>query len=226
LEVGAVVGRSSDGPLSVAEAHDAIFGYVLLNDWSARDIQAWEYRPLGPFQGKATATTIGPWIVTALALEPFRVPTPPPAVELLPHLREPFATLHDVDLEVELATGEGEATVVTRTNLREMSWSAAQQLAHHASSGCPMRVGDLLGSGTVSGGRMGERGSLLELSRGGRAPIRVGGALRGFLEDGDVVTLRGAAEGDGMLLGFGACTGQVLPARPFGAWDDPSVNRR
>jgi fumarylacetoacetase len=219
LEMGAVVGRASEGMVSVAEADEMIFGYVLLNDWSARDIQAWEYQPLGPFQAKATATTISPWIVMAAALEPFRVPTPPREVALLPHLQEPGPMLYDIALEVALTPQGGAETVISRTNYREMYYSAAQQLAHHTTSGCPMNVGDLLGSGTISGPTKDSRGSLLELSWGGKEPLAIAGGSRSFLEDGDRLTLRGHAQGDGYRIGFGDCTGQVLPAHanPVGA---------
>ncbi|WP_102108002.1 fumarylacetoacetase [Oceaniglobus roseus] len=215
LEMGAIVGQPSDGPITVAEAFDNIFGYVLLNDWSARDIQAWEYQPLGPFQAKATATTISPWIVTAAALEPFRIPTPAREVPLLPYLAEPAPMLYDITLEVGLTPEGGQETVLSRTNVRELYYSAAQQLAHHTSSGCPMRVGDLLGSGTISGADPDARGSLLEMSWGGKAPITLDtGESRSFIEDGDTLTLRGAALGKGYRIGFGACSGQVRPARP------------
>jgi fumarylacetoacetase len=213
LELGAVVGQPSDGPLSVAEAFDAIFGYVLLNDWSARDIQAWEYQPLGPFQSKATATTISPWIVTAAALEPFRVPTPSREVPLLPYLNEPGPMLYDIALEVGLAPAGAREVIIARTNSDQLYYSAAQQLAHHSACGCPMRVGDLLGSGTISGPTPDSRGSLLELSWGGRDPIPVGDQTRTFLQDGDTVTLRGAAHGDGYRVGFGACRGTLCAAR-------------
>ncbi len=219
LEMGAVVGRASEGMVSVAEADAMIFGYVLLNDWSARDIQAWEYQPLGPFQAKATATTISPWIVMRAALEPFRVPTPPREVPLLPHLQEPGPMLYDIALEVAMQPPGGRETVISRTNYREMYYSAAQQLAHHTTSGCPMNVGDLLGSGTISGPVKESRGSLLELSWGGKEPVAIAGGSRSFLEDGDTLTLRGHAQGDGYRIGFGDCTGQVQPAHanPVGA---------
>ncbi|PHP27712.1 fumarylacetoacetase [Limimaricola cinnabarinus] len=213
LEMGAIVGQPSERPLSVAEAFDNIFGYVLLNDWSARDIQAWEYQPLGPFQAKATATTISPWIVTAAALEPFRADTPDREVPLLDYLNEPGPMLYDIDLEVGLTPEGREETVICRTNYREMYYSAPQQLAHHSSSGCPMRVGDLLGSGTISGPERGNRGSLLELSWGGKEPVEIAGGTRSFIEDGDVLTLRGHARGQGYRVGFGACVGQVLGDR-------------
>ena len=211
--MGAIVGVPSEGPVSVDEADEMIFGYVLLNDWSARDIQAWEYQPLGPFQAKATATSISPWIVTKAALEGFRVSTPPREVPLLPHIADTTPMLYDIDLEVALAP-EGKAeTVLSRTNYREMYYSAAQQLAHHSTSGCPMSVGDLLGSGTISGPVKESRGSLLELSWGGKEPLTLDtGETRSFLEDGDTLILRGAAQGDGFKIGFGECTGQILPA--------------
>jgi fumarylacetoacetase len=205
--------------VSVAEADAMIFGHVLLNDWSARDIQAWEYQPLGPFQSKATATTISPWIVTRAALEPFRTGTPERERPLLPYLHEPGPMLHDIDLEIALAPAGAAETVIARTNYREMYYSAAQQLAHHTSAGCPMRVGDLLGSGTISGPERENRGSLLELSWGGTEPVPLAtGETRSFLEDGDRLTLRGAAQGDGYRIGFGECTGQILPAVERPGW--------
>ena len=212
LEMGAVVGMPSDGPVSVAEADAMIFGYVLLNDWSARDIQAWEYQPLGPFQSKATATTISPWIVTRAALEPFRTATPPREVPLLAHLQEPGPMLYDIALEVALTPEGGAETVISRTNYAEMYYSAPQQLAHHTTSGCVMNVGDLLGSGTISGPDKGSQGSLLELSWGGKEPFVIAGGTRSFIEDNDTLTLRGHAQGDGYRIGFGACAGKVIPA--------------
>ncbi|WP_170328689.1 fumarylacetoacetase [Ruegeria arenilitoris] len=213
LEMGAIVGQPSNGPVSVQQADDMIFGYVLLNDWSARDIQAWEYQPLGPFQAKATATTISPWIVTKAALEPFRTSTPEREKELLPYLQEPGPMLYDIALEVGLAPEGTTESVIARTNYNEMYYSAAQQLAHHTTSGCPMRVGDLLGSGTISGPEKENRGSLLELSWGGKEPLTLdSGEARSFLEDGDTLTLRGAAHGNGYRIGFGPCTGTLLAA--------------
>lgn len=213
LELGAVVGTASDGPVTVDEADGMIFGYVLLNDWSARDIQAWEYQPLGPFQAKATATTISPWIVTRAALEPFRVSTPKREVELLDHLKDTGPMLYDIDLKVTLAPEGQPATTIAQTNYRELYYSAAQQLAHHSTSGCPMTPGDLLGSGTISGAEKHQRGSLLELSWGGKEPMTLDtGETRSFLEDGDTLTLEGQANGDGYTIGFGPCTGTLLPA--------------
>ena len=214
LELGAVVGvPSTHGqPVTVTEADDMIFGYVLLNDWSARDIQAWEYQPLGPFQSKATATTISAWLVMKAALEPFRTPTPPREVPLLPHLHEPRPMLYDIALEVGLRPDGGPETVIARTNYSEMYYSAAQQLAHHTTSGCAMNTGDLLGSGTISGPTKDSRGSLLELSWGGREPFAIKGGTRTFIEDNDTVTLRGQCKGNGYTIGFGECTGKVLAA--------------
>jgi fumarylacetoacetase len=212
LEIGAVVGTGSDGPVTVAEADAMIFGYVLLNDWSARDIQAWEYQPLGPFQAKSTATTISPWIVMKAALEPFRTATPPREIPLLPHLHEPGPMLYDIALQVGLTPQDGPETLISRTNMRELYYSAAQQLAHHTTCGCPMTPGDLLGSGTISGPTKDSRGSLLELSWGGKDPIPLAQGTRTFIEDNDTLTLYGQAQGDGYTIGFGICVGQVIPA--------------
>ncbi|MGL5010846.1 MAG: fumarylacetoacetase [Paracoccaceae bacterium] len=216
LELGAVVGTGSEGMVSVGQADAMIFGYVLLNDWSARDIQAWEYQPLGPFQAKATATTISPWIVMTAALEPFRMAGPACDVPLLPHLVAPGPLLYDIGLEVGLRPEGGRETVIARTNYGEMYYAAAQQLAHHTTSGCPMNTGDLLGSGTISGPARENRGSLLELSWGGKEPLSIEGGSRSFIEDGDTVMLRGQAVGQGYRIGFGDCAGQVVAA-----FDDP-----
>ncbi len=214
LEMGAIVGQRSDRPVSVAQADGMIFGYVLLNDWSARDIQAWEYQPLGPFQAKATATSISPWIVTKAALEPFRCPTPERERELLPYLREPGPMLYDIALTVSIQPERAaRPTIVARTNYREIYYSFQQQLAHHTTAGAPMNVGDLLGSGTISGPSKPERGSLLELSWGGREPLTLDtGESRSFIEDGDTLTISGMANGDGYRIGFGECVGRVVAA--------------
>ncbi|MGI9434412.1 MAG: fumarylacetoacetase [Geminicoccaceae bacterium] len=213
LEMGAIVGTASRRPVTVQEADDMIFGYVLLNDWSARDIQAFEYQPLGPFQAKATATSISPWIVTAAALAPFRCDTPAREKELLDHLKDCGPMLFDIELSVTLTPKGGVGQEVASTNYNEMYYSAAQQLAHHSTSGCPMNVGDLLGSGTISGPEKSNRGSFLELSWGGKEPLTLkDGEIRSFLEDGDTATLHGQARGEGYTIGFGACTGTILPA--------------
>lgn len=218
LEMGAVVGGSNTlgQPITVGEADDMIFGYVLLNDWSARDIQAWEYQPLGPFQAKAFATSISPWIVTTAALEPFRTSTPDREKDLLPYLQEPKPMLFDIDLSVSMVPQGGSETTIAATNYNQMYYSAAQQLAHHASSGCAMSAGDLLGSGTISGPEKSERGSLLEITWGGKEPMTLDtGETRTFIEDGDTLTLHGTAKGDGFQIGFGTCTGTILPAPKF-----------
>ncbi len=216
LEMGAVVGTASTmgQPVSVDEADAMIFGYVIVNDWSVRDIQAWEYQPLGPFQAKAFATSISPWIVSRAALEPFRVSTPDREKQLLPHLQENGPMLYDVELEVAMQpAGADVETIISRTNYREMYYSAAQQLAHHSSSGCAMNCGDLLGSGTISGPEKSSLGSLLEISWGGKEPLTLdSGETRTFIEDGDRMTLRGHAQGDGYRIGFGECTAAILPA--------------
>lgn len=210
LELGAVVGADSamGERLSVDDAEAAIFGYVLLNDWSARDVQAWEYQPLGPFQAKALGTTIGAWVVTQAALEPFRSAGAERVNPLLPYLAESRPGLYDLDIGWTL-----NGQVMGRTNYNVMYYSSAQQLAHHTSSGCPMRAGDLLGSGTISGPAPDQTGALLEMTQGGRQPVSVNGESRTFLQDGDEVTLFAEARGDGYRIGFGPCTGAILPAR-------------
>jgi fumarylacetoacetase len=222
LELGAIVGTASPlGKLvTIAEADEMIFGYVLLNDWSARDIQAWEYQPLGPFQSKAFATTIGAWVVAREALEPFRVAAPEREKPLLPYLTERGPHNFDIHLEATLKPGgEKEATAICQTNAKHLYYSAAQQLTHHAVSGCAMCVGDLLGSGTISGATRDSLGCLLEITRGGRDPLNLkGGAARSFLEDGDTVTIKGWCEGKGHRIGFGDCTGTIMPSAPEPVW--------
>jgi fumarylacetoacetase len=227
LEVGVVVGTGNapGRPLTMDEAADAWFGLVLLNDWSARDVQAWEYQPLGPFLSKNFATTISPWIVTAEALAPHRVPFVRPAGEPapLPYLDAAGDRARgalDLTLEVRLQTARmrerGEAPVaLMHGNFRDAYWTVAQMVCHHASNGCNLQSGDLLGSGTQSGPREGQGGSLLELTQGGRQPITLpNGEQRTFLLDGDTIELRGHAGGDARTrrIGFGRCAGTVLPA--------------
>ena len=213
LEMGAIVGKGSNGPVSVDQADDMIFGYVILNDWSARDIQAWEYVPLGPFQAKATATSISPWIVTKDALEPFRCSTPKREYELLPYLKDTKPMLYDIELSTYIQTQKSNELALSTTNFSEMYYSSAQQIAHHTSSGCPMNVCDLIGSGTISGEEKSQRGSMLELSWGGKEPIKLeNNETRTFLEDGDILTLRGQCNGSNYSIGFGTCSGKILPA--------------
>jgi fumarylacetoacetase len=216
LEMGCIIGQPSNMGEMIGEAKAAemIFGFVLLNDWSARDIQQWEYVPLGPFQAKAFATSISPWVVTREALEPFCVPGPEQSPAPLPYLRQSKPSNFDIELEVCLRAGQmGEFARISRTNFKYMYWSSAQQLMHHASSGCAMNVGDLLGSGTISGPEKTQRGSLLELSWNGTEPLELpGGIRRSFLEDGDSLAIRGWCEGDGYRIGFGEVEGTIAPA--------------
>jgi fumarylacetoacetase len=216
LEMGAVVGqRSPMGEmLTEAPAEQMIFGFVLLNDWSARDIQQWEYVPLGPFQGKAFATSISPWIVTREALEPFRVHGPGQDPAPLPYLQQMQPNNYDLQLDVGLRAAQmNESLRICRTNFKYMYWSSVQQLVHHASSGCAMNIGDLLGSGTISGPEKDQRGSLLEISWNGTEPIELPGDIkRTFLEDGDSLSFHGWCQGDGYRVGFGEVEGTILPA--------------
>lgn len=213
LELGAVVGTPNPmgTRVSTATAYSNIFGYVLLNDWSARDIQTWEYQPLGPFQSKAFGTSISPWVVTREALEPFRVSPPAREVPLLPYLEETSPNNFDIDLKVELHTSAGNSALICETNYKYMYYSAAQQLAHHSSSGCSLETGDLLGSGTISGPINGSFGSLLELTTNGQNPLSIGTEQRSFLEDGDRVLINGVCRGE-YRIGFGCCEGQILSA--------------
>ena len=217
LEMAFVVGEGNalGEPIAVEKAEAHIFGLVLLNDWSARDIQQWEYVPLGPFNSKSFATSISPWIVTLDALEPFRVAGPPQDPAPLPYLAQCGAHGFDIALEVALAPSGGEAITIARTNARHLYWSMAQQLAHHTVSGCNTRIGDLMASGTISGPTPESRGSLLELAWNGQKPLALaGGAERSFLEDGDEVAMTGWCQGDGYRVGFGEVRGWVVPARP------------
>ncbi len=217
LEMGAIVGLPTEmgQTLTVDEAEEHIFGYVLLNDWSARDIQAWESHPLGPFQGKAFGTSISPWIVTRAALEPFSTAGPVRERTLLPYLTESRPMLHDIALEAEIRpAAQRKATIITRSNFRNLYYSPAQLLAHHACGGCQMETGDLLGTGTISGVERQSWASLLELSSGGKEAITLDtGETRYFLEDGDTLTLRAWAGRDDLRVGFGECTGTILPAK-------------
>jgi fumarylacetoacetase len=216
LETAFIVGEGNalGEPIPVSEAERHIFGMVLMNDWSARDIQQWEYVPLGPFNSKGFATSISPWVVTLDALEPFRVENPAQDPEPLPYLHHGGKASVDLHLEVALLPeGTAEATTICRTNFRHMYWSMAQQLAHHTVSGCNTRVGDLMGSGTISGPEPDSFGSLLELTWNGQRPLALtGGGERSFLEDGDDVAITGWCQGDGYRVGFGSVTGRITPA--------------
>jgi fumarylacetoacetase len=219
LELGIFVGTGNalGEPKTMAEAEEDWFGMVLLNDWSARDIQAWEYQPLGPFLAKSFATTISPWVVTQEALAPYRVPFAHPDGEPqpLPYLDSPFnraAGAIDIALEVWLKTKAMAAPQkLMQSNARDAWWTVAQLLTHHSSNGCNLGTGDLLGSGTLSGPAPGQGGSLLELTNGGKTPLTLaGGETRVFLQDGDTVILRAHCGGAGKArIGFGVCAGTV-----------------
>jgi fumarylacetoacetase len=217
LETGFIIGRGNalGEPIACEDAEAHIFGMVLLNDWSARDIQQWEYVPLGPFNSKGFATTISPWIVTLDALEPFRTATPAQEPQPLEYLRHAGDHAFDIELEVTLRPeGAHKATTISRTNFKLMYWSMAQQLAHHTVAGCNTRVGDLMGSGTISGPTPDSCGSLLESTWNGQRPVKLDeGGERAFLQDGDEITLRGWGQGTGYRVGFGTCAGQILAAR-------------
>ena len=219
LETGFIVGKATalGETIAIEEAESHIFGMVLLNDWSARDIQQWEYVPLGPFNAKTFGTSISPWVVTLEALEPFRCASPIQEPQPLPYLRENTANNYDIHLQVAIAAA-GSETVISNTNFKYMYWSMMQQLTHHSITGCNMRVGDLMGSGTISGPEKDSRGSLLELTWNTTEPLTlVNGEQRGFLEDGDTVIMRGHCQKDGLRIGFGEVRGTVLPAKTF-AW--------
>lgn len=217
LELGAFLckGNEMGQPIPISEADDHIFGLVLLNDWSARDIQMWEYVPLGPFNAKNFGSTVSPWVVLTDALEPFRSEGIQNDTELLAYLKEPKEkNLYDIQLEVDLKTGSGETAMISRTNGNNLLFSFTQMLTHHCVGGCKMNVGDLLGSGTISGTEAGSRGALLEMTENGKNPVKLDdGEERTFLQDGDEVTLRGwCGREDGALVGFGECGGRIEPA--------------
>lgn len=215
LETAFLIGPPNElgEPIPVERATDHIFGLVLMNDWSARDIQTWEYQPLGPFLAKNFCTSISPWVVTLEALEPFRRPLPVQEPEPFPYLRAPRDFLFDIQLEAQIQTAKMDAPqTITRSNCRNLYWSIAQQLAHHTVGGCNLQPGDLLASGTISGPEEEARGSLLELTWRGANPLQLsGGETRKWLEDGDRLTITGWSEGAGYRVGFGEVTGRVLP---------------
>jgi fumarylacetoacetase len=227
LELGIFVGPGNalGEPVPIGAAEDHVFGLCLLNDWSARDIQGWEYQPLGPFLSKNFASTVSPWVVTLEALAPFRVPFERPAGDPRPlpyldseHNRREGAL--DIRLEVELRTASAQAAgrpgaTLCRTSYRHAYWTIGQLVTHHTVNGCNLQPGDLFGSGTLSGPTAGEAGALIELTQGGRNPLQLpDGEQRTWLEDGDTVVLRGWCERDGAArIGFGECAGTVLPAR-------------
>ncbi len=214
LELGAFLGPGNPlgEPIPIEQAEQHMVGVCLLNDWSARDIQRWEYQPLGPFLAKNFATSISPWVITAEALEPFRVPAKEHDVETLPYLEAHGEGAFDITLEVWLRTAKTESPIrISRASFQEMYWTLGQMIAHHASNGCPLRPGDLIASGTVSGPEKENRGCLLELTWKGSEPLSLpGGETRLFLEDGDTVILTGYCQRDGFArIGLGDCRGTV-----------------
>ncbi|MUG33430.1 fumarylacetoacetase [Psychrobacter sanguinis] len=220
LETAFVVGKPNHigQPISIDDAWEHIFGMVLLNDWSARDIQKWEYVPLGPFNAKTFASSISPWIVTLDALAPFKTDLPVQEPKPLAYLREHNSdTTYDINLSVEiLAEKADEPTVVCNTNFKHMYWSMAQQLTHHTISGCSVQVGDLMGSGTISGPTPDSYGSMLEIAWNATKPVTLSnGETRTFIEDGDTVIMKGYSEKDGIRVGFGEVRGTLLPALDF-----------
>ncbi|MBK8491500.1 MAG: fumarylacetoacetase [Saprospirales bacterium] len=215
LEMAFVVGQPTQMGQSIPmkEAEDYIFGMMLFNDWSARDIQKWEYVPLGPFLGKNFASTVSPWVVTLDALEPFRVTGPAQEPPPLPYLHFQEKKNYDIQLEVAIRTEGGAEKTVSHSNFKYMYWNMCQQLVHHTVNGCNVRVGDLCASGTISGPTPDSYGSMLELAWKGTRPIEMpDGSRRTFIQDGDSVILRGWAEKEGLRIGFGEATGRVLPA--------------
>jgi len=220
LETAFVVGKGNSigQPIAVDHASDHIFGMVLLNDWSARDIQKWEYVPLGPFNAKTFASEVSPWIVTMDALAPFKTACPTQEPKPLAYLNETDSNnSFDINLSVELLPENAEsATVICETNFKYMYWSMAQQLTHHTITGCKVEVGDMMGSGTISGPTPDSYGSMLEIAWNATKPVTLkGGETRSFIEDGDTVIMKGYSEKDGIRVGFGEVRGKVLPALSF-----------
>ena len=199
--------------VSTAEAEDAIFGMLIFNDWSARDIQSWEYVPLGPFLGKNFASSVSPWIVTLEALEPFRVASPKQEPEVLDYLKFEGDKNFDINLEVYIRPENGTDQCISESNYKFMYWNMAQQLAHHTVNGCNLEVGDMYASGTISGTDPKSYGSMLELSWRGEKPIELNdGQTRKFIEDNDTITMKAWAQKGDIRVGFGEVTGKILPA--------------
>lgn len=216
LEVATVIGKANEigDSIDVNAAEDYVFGFQLLNDWSARDIQKWEYVPLGPFLAKNFFSSVSPWVITIEALEAFRVPAPEQIPAVLPYLNEKKHLNFDVQLTVSLLTKNGESLVISRSNFNNMYWTVAQQIAHHTVNGCNLNVGDLLGSGTISGNQPDSFGSLLELTWGGKNPIILpDGTESRFLEDFDTIIINGFAEKNGIRIDFGEVNTMILPAK-------------
>lgn len=213
LEMAFVIGKGTSlgDTVSTAEAEDYIFGLTLFNDWSARDIQAWEYVPLGPFLGKNFGSTVSPWIITLDALEPFRVAGKEQNPPVLPYLQTEGERNFDIHLEVDIQPENGEPFTVCKSNHKHLYWSIAQQLAHHTVNGCDIHVGDMMASGTISGPEEGSFGSMLEITWRGANPVQMpDGSERKFIHDGDTVIIRGWCEKDGVRIGFGEARGKIV----------------
>ena len=216
LEMGFIIGKQTEvgDSVSTVKAEDYIFGKVLFNDWSARDVQKWEYVPLGPFLAKNFASSISPWVVTMEALEPFRVSGPEQNPKVLPHLECKGLKNFDINLVVSIAPNNAEETVVSKSNFKYMYWNMSQQLAHHTSNGCNINIGDIMASGTISGKNPDSYGSMLELSWAGKKPVKLNnGEERKFIEDYDTVIMRGYCKKDEIRVGFGEVRTQILPAK-------------
>ena len=216
LEMAFVLNKNTEigESISTQEAEDAIFGMVIFNDWSARDIQSWEYVPLGPFLGKNFCSSISPWVVTLEALEPFRTVSPKQEPEVLDYLKFEGDKNFDINLEVYLQPENGEENLICKSNYKYMYWNMTQQLAHHTINGCNVEVGDLYASGTISGSEPNSFGSMLELTWRGQNPLKLSdGTERKFIEDHDSIIMRGFSEKNGIRVGFGEVRGKVLPAK-------------
>ena len=216
LEMGFIIGKNSKfgKPVTTEKAEDYIFGLVLFNDWSARDIQKWEYVPLGPFMGKNFASAVSPWVVTLEALEEFKVYGPKQTPKVLPYLRFKGPRNYDLKLEVAIKPQGGKETVISHSNFKYMYWNMCQQLAHHTCNGCNVKIGDLMASGTISGKDETSFGSMLELAWAGTKPLTLSdGSTRVFVNDNDTVTMRGYGEKNGIRVGFGQVSNKIKPAR-------------
>jgi len=216
LEMGFVIGKSTElgERIETKNAADHIFGLVLFNDWSARDIQKWEYVPLGPFLGKSFASSMSPWIVTLEALEPFKVQGPEQQPEVLSYLKYEGPQNYDIQLEVGMSSNTSDELIISTSNFKYMYWNMIQQLAHHTVNGCNVNVGDVMASGTISGKNTSSYGSLLEITWGGKKPFEMkDGSMRTFLEDNDTVTMRGFAQKDEIRVGFGQVSGTILSSK-------------
>ena len=212
-EIGIIIGKSNEisKPIKVNEAHDYIFGLVLLNDWSARDIQTWEYVPLGPFTSKNFATTISPWIISLDALKPFEIKLPKQDNLIMDYLKDEKMIHWDIPINVYLTDKNYNESLLSSTNYKFIYWSTSQQIAHHTITGCKLNIGDILGSGTISGSDENSYGSIFEINKGGKNKIRINNGERIWIEDYDAIRLEAILKGDGYYIGFGDCSGRILP---------------